>query len=84
MARKVSVLADLYNIAISPHSYRVGPGAYANVHWALTQEKMEWMEIPWIPQEFSFASDIPSLEMIKGRIQLPLGPGLGLSFSKKD
>lgn len=76
--RKVSALADLHNIAISPHSYRVGPGAYANVHWALTQEKMEWMEIPWIPEELSFPSGIPMLKMIDGLIQLPVGPGLGL------
>lgn len=78
MARKVSVLADLYNIALSPHSYRVGPGAYANVHWALSQENMEWMEIPWLPDELSFASDIPRLTMVDGLITLPEGPGLGL------
>jgi L-alanine-DL-glutamate epimerase-like enolase superfamily enzyme len=78
MARKVSVLAELHNIAICPHSMRVGPGTYANVHWALTQEKMEWMEIPWIPKDLSFPSNVPELKMIKGKVQLPTGPGLGL------
>jgi L-alanine-DL-glutamate epimerase-like enolase superfamily enzyme len=81
MARKVSVLADLHNVAISPHSYRVGPGAYANVQWALTEEKMEWMEIPWIPEDLSFPSGIPRLKMVEGQVQLPTGPGLGLPAS---
>jgi len=31
MARKVSVLADLYNIPVCPHSFRIGPAAYANM-----------------------------------------------------
>ena len=78
MAAKVSTLAELHNVAVSPHSYRVGPGAYANVHWALSHENMAWMEVPFIPQDLSFPVDIPELEIIDGQVQLPKGHGLGL------
>lgn len=78
MARKVSVLADLYNIPVCPHSFRIGPAAYANMHWSLSQHNMDWMEIPLLPEGYSFPSNYPSLEMIDGQVKLPQGPGLGL------
>ncbi|MCP4754070.1 MAG: mandelate racemase/muconate lactonizing enzyme family protein [Proteobacteria bacterium] len=77
MARKVSVLADLYNLVICPHSFRTGPASYANVHWALTQTNMEWLEIPWLPADYHFPSGIPALKMVDGKIALPEGAGLG-------
>jgi len=79
MARKVSVLADLYNIPVCPHSFRMGPAAYANVHWALSQHNMDWMEIPLLPEGYSFPSNFPPLEMVDGRVRLPQGHGLGLN-----
>jgi D-galactarolactone cycloisomerase len=78
MARKISVLADLYNIPVCPHSFRIGPAAYANMHWALSQQNMDWMEIPLLPEGVSFPSDTPRLKMVKGRVILPEGPGFGL------
>lgn len=78
MARKISVLADLYNIPVCPHSFRLGPAAYANLHWALSQHNMDWMEIPLLPEGYSFPSHYPPLEMADGRVKLPRGTGLGL------
>ena len=78
IAKKVSVLADLYNIPICPHSFRIGPAAYANMHWALSQHNMDWMEIPLLPEGYSFPSNYPSLEMVDGQVKLPKGPGFGL------
>ena len=78
MARKISVLADLYNIPVCPHSFRLGPAAYANMHWALSQHNMDWMEIPLLPEGYSFPSKYPPLEMADGQVRLPPGPGLGL------
>jgi len=77
VARKISVLADLYNIPVCPHSFRIGPAAYANMHWALSQPNMDWMEIPLLPKGYSFPSDSPPLEMVNGEVKLPEGPGLG-------
>jgi L-alanine-DL-glutamate epimerase-like enolase superfamily enzyme len=78
MARKVSALADLHNATICPHSFIVGPSSYANVHWAYTQMNMEWLEVPFLPEGFSFPAGTPALKMVDGLIQLPEGPGLGI------
>jgi len=81
MARKISILADLYNIPVCPHSFRIGPAAYANMHWALSQTNMDWMEIPLLPEGLTFPSQTPALIMEKGEVKLPEGPGFGtLSF----
>jgi L-alanine-DL-glutamate epimerase-like enolase superfamily enzyme len=78
MARKISVLADLYNIPVCPHSFRIGPAAYANMQWALSQYNMDWMEIPLLPEGVSFPSHYAPLEMVNGEVKLPEGPGFGL------
>ncbi len=78
VARKVSALAELYNVAICPHSFRTGPAAYANIHWAFTQMNMEWLEIPFLPAGRSLPSNTPDLKLIGGEIQFPDGPGFGV------
>jgi len=78
MAGKVSVLADLNNFAICPHGFRIGPALYANIHWALTQMNMEWLEIPWLPEGYVFPSGVPMPEMVNGKVSLPETPGLGV------
>jgi len=78
MARKISVIADLHNFPICPHGFRVGPALYANIHWALTQMNMEWLEIPLLPENYRFPSGICIPKMINGKIYLPEGYGLGL------
>jgi len=78
MARKISALADLHNYVICPHGFRIGPALYANVHWALTQFNMEWLEIPLLPEGYKFPSEVPMPEMIDGEVLLPSGPGLGV------
>ena len=78
MARKISVLADLYNVPVCPHSFRIGPAAYANMHWALSQPNMDWMEIPLLPEGVSFPSKYQPLSMVNGEVRLPQGPGFGL------
>lgn len=78
MARKISAIADLHNFPICPHGFRVGPALYANIHWALTQMNMEWLEIPLLPENYRFPSGICTPKMINGKIYLPEGYGLGL------
>ena len=83
MARKISVIADLHNFPICPHGFRVGPALYANIHWALTQMNMEWLEIPLLPENYRFPSGICIPKMINGKIYLPEGYGLGLHLEFK-
>lgn len=78
MARKISTIADLHNVPICPHGFRVGPALYANIHWALTQINMEWLEIPLLPESYPLFPGICIPNIIKGEIYLPEGYGLGL------
>ncbi len=84
MARKVSVLADLHNLPICPHGIRIGPALYANIHWALTQMNMEWLEIPFLPEDYLFPSGVPMTEMVNGEVHLPTTPGLGVPIVTED
>ena len=76
-ARRVSTLAELYNVALCPHNFRLGPSLYASVQWAFTSVASKWLEIPWMPsgEEFSFPAALPPM---RDGLVLPLeGPGLG-------
>ena len=76
-ARRVSTLAELYNVALCPHNFRLGPSLYASVHWAFTSPASRWLEIPWIPADRAFSFPAPLPPMRDGLV-LPLGgPGLG-------
>lgn len=76
-ARRVSTLAELYNVALCPHNFRLGPSLYASVQWAFTSPASKWLEIPWMPsgEAFSFPAALPPM---RDGLVLPLeGPGLG-------
>lgn len=76
-ARRVSALAELYNVALCPHNFRLGPSLFASIHWAFTSPASRWLELPWVPQglEFSHPASLPLL--VDGRIEAPITPGLG-------
>ena len=76
-ARRIGTLAELYNVALCPHNFRLGPALYASVQWAFTSPASRWLEIPWVPvgQAFSFPAPLPPM---RDGMVLPLdGPGLG-------
>ena len=77
-AGKLTPLFDVFNLPFCPHSFRLGPAMYANVHWALSCEKSDWVEVPWLPEGAAFPSGVPIPPMENGRIVLPEGVGLGL------
>lgn len=77
-ARRVTALAELYNVALCPHNFRLGPALYASIQWAFTTPISRWIEVPWVPDgfEFSFPVDLPPM---KDGLVLPLTePGLGI------
>lgn len=80
VAREISVLAELHNKTLTPHGYRIGPALYANIHWALTSRTADWLEIPFLPEGYSFPSEIRMPALKDGRVSLPSGAGLGLAF----
>ena len=76
-ARRVSTLAELHNVALCPHNFRLGPSLYASVQWAFTSFASKWLEIPWMPfgEDTSFPAALPPM---RDGLVLPLkGPGLG-------
>ena len=76
-ARRVSPLAELYNVALCPHNFRLGPSLYASVQWAFTSFVSKWIEVPWLlPGE---TSSFPlALPPMRNGLVLPIeGPGLG-------
>ena len=77
-AKKITAMAELFNLPISPHGYRLGPALYANVHWALNCPCSDWIEIPFLPEGHGFPSKISLPPMKDGMIKLPEGSGLGL------
>ncbi len=77
-ARRVSALAELHNVALSPHNFRLGPALYASIQWAFTSPASKWLEIPWVPDDSAFSHPAVLPPMADGRV-LPLtGPGLGV------
>ena len=76
-ARRVSTLAELYNVALCPHNFRLGPSLYASVQWAFTSFVSKWIEIPWLlPSETSSFPLAPP--PMRNGLVLPIrGPGLG-------
>jgi L-alanine-DL-glutamate epimerase-like enolase superfamily enzyme len=82
MARKISTLAELHNTVICPHAFRIGPALYASIHWALSQNNMAWLEIPWLPEGYAFPAAVPMPKIVNGEMGLPDAPGLGVALSK--
>ena len=78
-AQRVSTLAELYNVALSPHNFRPGPSLYASLAYGFASSATRWFEIPWIPDDRRFASDSPLPKIEDGCVLVPEGPGLGIS-----
>ncbi len=77
-ARRIGTLAELHNVALSPHNFRLGPSLYASVQWAFTTPASRWIEIPWFrpSQRFSYPTELPP--MAGGLVLPPIRPGLGM------
>ena len=76
-ARRVAALAELYNVALCPHNFRLGPSLYASVQWAFTSPASKWIEVPWVPSSEAFSFPV-ALPPMRDGLVLPIeGPGLG-------
>ena len=77
-AQRVATLAELRNVALSPHNFRPGPSLYASLAYGFASSATRWFEIPWVPEDRRFASDTPLPAIEDGRVLPPHGPGLGI------
>ena len=78
-AKKLSPLAELYNLPISPHGFRIGPALYANVHWALSCPTSDWIEVPFLPEGYDFPSRIPLPPMEGAHADQVRSPGMQIA-----
>ena len=76
-AKRISALAELYNVALCPHNFRLGPSLNASIHWGLSCPVGRWIEIPWLPQDRHFPTGVPVPELKDGKVALPEGAGFG-------
>jgi len=76
-ARRISALAELRNVALCPHNFRIGPSLYASMHWGLSTPATRWMDVSWLPQPIGFAAAMAMRPLRGGRIYAPEGDGLG-------
>lgn len=76
-ARRVSALAELHNVALCPHNFRLGPALAASIQWGFTSPATRWIELPWVREgtEFSFPASLPELH--NGAVRPVEAPGLG-------
>ena len=77
-AQRVATLAELHNVALSPHNFRPGPSLYASLAYGFASSATRWFEIPWVPDDRRFASDTPLPQLEDGHVLPPQGPGLGM------
>lgn len=76
-AQRVATLAELHNVALSPHNFRPGPALYASLAYGFASTATRWFEIPWIPTTRRFAADTPLPTIQDGHVLPPQAPGLG-------
>jgi|TARA_B100000315_G_scaffold252432_2_gene289209 L-alanine-DL-glutamate epimerase-like enolase superfamily enzyme len=76
-AKRISALAELYNVALCPHNFRLGPSLSASIHWGLSCPVGRWIEIPWLPEDRLFPAGMPVPALQEGKVGLPEGAGLG-------
>jgi len=77
-AQRVATLAELHNVALSPHNFRPGPSLYASLAYGFASSATRWFEVPWVPDDRRFASETPLPQLEDGRVLPPQGPGLGM------
>jgi L-alanine-DL-glutamate epimerase-like enolase superfamily enzyme len=78
-ARRVGTLAELHNVALCPHNFRIGPSLYASIHWGLSSPATRWMEVPWLPDGTTFAAGMRLPPLRDGRVFAPEGAGFGVA-----
>ena len=67
-------MAELHNVALSPHNFRPGPSLYASLAYGFASSATRWFEIPWVPEGRRFASDTPLPVIEDGYVLVPDGP----------
>jgi len=79
-ARKIAALAELHNVALAPHNFRIGPSLYSSIHWGFASPATRWFELPWLPEGVDATCGAKLPTVIDGSIALPAGSGFGITI----
>jgi L-alanine-DL-glutamate epimerase-like enolase superfamily enzyme len=79
-ARKIAALAELHNVALAPHNFRIGPSLYSSIHWGFSSPATRWFELPWLPEGVNATCGAVLPKVVDGCVTLPEGPGFGLTL----
>lgn len=75
-AKRISALAELNNVALCPHNFRLGPALFASIHWAFTSPASRWLEFPWVPDGYAFSYPVDLPPVVDGLVSPLTTPGL--------
>lgn len=78
-ATRVSALAELHNVALCPHNFRLGPSLLASIHWGFSSPATRWLEVPWLPEGIEFSSGVKVPPLEDGKVMAPTGMGFELT-----
>jgi D-galactarolactone cycloisomerase len=76
-ARKIAALAELHNVALAPHNFRIGPSLYASMHWGFASPATCWLELPWFSDGRAFPCGAILPPVTDGYVLPPTAPGFG-------
>ena len=76
-ALRISALTELYNTALAPHNFRLGPSLLASIHWGFASPQTTWFEVPFVPETMHVPSGLQRPTLIDGCITVPEEPGFG-------
>lgn len=74
--KKIAALAEVRGVHTIPHIFGFGLILAANLHFIMS-ERTEWVEYPFIPEEFQLLAE-PIMPDKRGFVHALEGPGLGV------
>ncbi len=78
--RRISTLAEAWNLQLIPHSFCFGPGMAATLHFSLSNMSSEYIEVNAVPLEAPYIQ--PSLRPERGYLKASGKPGLGIEIDE--
>lgn len=73
-----SALAEVHNVAFSPHNFRLGPSLAASIHWGFSSPATSWIEMPWTAEDVEWPSAMTLPTVTDGHIAQPTEPGMSM------
>ncbi|MHA1731135.1 MAG: mandelate racemase/muconate lactonizing enzyme family protein [Promethearchaeota archaeon] len=77
--KRIETLAEVRGVRLIPHIFGLGHVYAANLSHVLSSKNCDWMEFPFIPEEFQLLQEPVGIDS-KGFVNAIEKPGLGVEF----